>query len=117
MNLRLIFIIIILDFSTKLVVNNWLNDGKIIIINKNLNLTLLHNYGSEITSSFWVILVCGMDKLGLELIISGSLGNIIDKLGNGYIIDFLSFHWLDKYYLVLNIADISIMIGCFVSLI
>lgn len=45
MNIRLIFIIISLDFSTKLVVNNWLNDGKIIIINKTLNLTLLHNIG------------------------------------------------------------------------
>ncbi|WP_180824675.1 signal peptidase II [Candidatus Portiera aleyrodidarum] len=56
-------------------------------------------------------------KLGLELIIGGTVSNIIDKLGHGYIIDFLSFHWLDKYYLVLNIADISIMIGCFIILI
>lgn len=116
MKIRLIFIIIILDFSTKLIVNNWLNNGKIIIINNILNLTLLHNYGSEITSSFWVILVI-LGKRGLELIIGGIIGNIIDKVGHGYIIDFLLFHWLDKYYLVLNIADISIMIGCFISLI
>ncbi|CAA3704905.1 Lipoprotein signal peptidase [Candidatus Portiera aleyrodidarum] len=119
MDVRLIFTIISFDFSTKLIVNNWLNIGNIKIINKNLNLTLLHNYyGLEITNSFFfVIVLVILGKRGLELIIGGTVGNIIDKVGNGYIIDFLSFHLLDKYYLVLNIADLSIIIGCFISLI
>ncbi|CEL12360.1 Lipoprotein signal peptidase [Candidatus Portiera aleyrodidarum] len=134
MNIKLIFIIIIVDFSTKLFVTNWLNDGSIIIINKNLNLTLLHNYVSSelISSSYWFLLInfwiCILGIflfnnnyikicIGLELIIGGTLGNLIDRLGHGYIIDFLSLHWLDKYYLVFNIADIAIIMGCFISLI
>ncbi|AGI27096.1 Lipoprotein signal peptidase [Candidatus Portiera aleyrodidarum] len=121
MNIRLSFIIIILDFSTKLIVNNWLNDGIIIRINKNLNLTLLHN-NSSFNSCICILgigfLIWIKKNYGCyELIIGGTIGNIIDKLGHGYIIDFLSVHWLDKYYLVLNIADISIMIGGFISLI
>ncbi len=46
-------------------------------------------------------------KLGLTLIISGAIGNLIDRLRFGYVIDFIDF----RYWPVFNIADTALCIG------
>jgi signal peptidase II len=49
---------------------------------------------------------------GLSLIISGALGNAIDRLWLGQVIDFLDVHWYDYYHWpAFNVADSSICIG------
>ncbi|SUB59888.1 Lipoprotein signal peptidase [Phocoenobacter uteri] len=45
------------------------------------------------------------------LIIGGALANGVDRLYNGYVIDFLDFYWDIYHYPVFNIADIGIVVG------
>lgn len=46
------------------------------------------------------------------LILTGALGNLIDRLRYGFVVDFISWHWKDVYYFpTFNVADICITIG------
>lgn len=48
----------------------------------------------------------------LSLIFGGAIGNYIDRIRFGYVIDFLDFHWKDKWsYPAFNIADSAIVSG------
>ncbi len=49
--------------------------------------------------------------LGLALILGGALGNLIDRLLYGYVVDFLLFYWRDWSYPAFNIADSAITCG------
>ena len=49
-------------------------------------------------------------KYGLSFILAGSLGNGIDRILKGYVIDFIKLNSFD--FPIFNIADISINIGC-----
>jgi len=53
-----------------------------------------------------------LDRYGLSLILAGSLGNGIDRIIKGYVIDFISLKLFD--FPVFNIADIAINIGCII---
>lgn len=52
-----------------------------------------------------------LKSFGLLLIFSGALGNFIDRLVNGYVIDFIFWHYYDKTWPIFNIADTNISIG------
>ena len=52
-----------------------------------------------------------LSKLALSLILGGALGNLIDRLAHGYVVDFLSFHLGSYYWPAFNIADSAITIG------
>jgi signal peptidase II len=47
------------------------------------------------------------------LIISGGLGNLIDRVIHGAVFDFICVHWQDYYFPIFNIADIFISVGIF----
>jgi len=47
----------------------------------------------------------------LALILGGALGNVIDRLRLGYVIDFVQVHWQQHYFPAFNIADSAITIG------
>jgi len=49
----------------------------------------------------------------LSLIFSGALGNLIDRVRLGEVIDFLDAHWYDHHWPAFNIADSAICIGVF----
>lgn len=50
--------------------------------------------------------------LGFALILGGAIGNVIDRLIYGYVIDFIHMHYADVWhYPVFNIADIGICVG------
>jgi signal peptidase II len=49
--------------------------------------------------------------LALSLILGGALGNLIDRLAYGYVIDFLLFHWNEHYFPAFNVADAAISCG------
>ena len=51
------------------------------------------------------------EKWSLLIIISGALSNIIDRIFNGYVIDFIYFHYKDFFWPTFNFADIYITIG------
>ncbi len=41
----------------------------------------------------------------------GALGNVIDRLQHGYVVDFLDFHWRGAHFPAFNVADIAICVG------
>src|ERR1700686_3313857 len=48
---------------------------------------------------------------GLALVLGGAIGNVIDRLRLGYVIDFIHFHWDQAYFPAFNVADSSITVG------
>lgn len=50
-------------------------------------------------------------SLALALIISGAIGNLIDRSLYGYVVDFLHVFYQDWHYPIFNIADCAISIG------
>ena len=53
----------------------------------------------------------GLLACGLALIIGGALGNMIDRLATGRVIDFIHVHWGAHYFPAFNVADSAITIG------
>jgi len=52
----------------------------------------------------------------LACILGGALGNAIDRLIYGHVVDFLLFYWQDWYFPAFNIADVAITIGAILLL-
>ena len=50
-------------------------------------------------------------SLSLSLIMGGAIGNVIDRLVHGHVIDFLQFHWNGAAFPSFNIADSAITLG------
>jgi signal peptidase II len=48
---------------------------------------------------------------GLALIVGGALGNLIDRLRHGRVVDFVHAHWGEHYFPAFNVADSAITIG------
>ena len=127
--------ILFLDQYTKyLITNNSFN-----LNNKNFilfTIDLMKNYGAafnifsnktlflsliSIFSSIIIILILvynkniiNSDRYGLSFILGGSIGNGIDRLYNGFVIDYINLNFID--FAVFNIADISINIGFIILL-
>jgi signal peptidase II len=48
----------------------------------------------------------------LACILGGAVGNLVDRLMHGYVVDFLQFHWRNTWYFpAFNVADSAITIG------
>lgn len=54
-----------------------------------------------------------LDKLTFSLIIGGAIGNFIDRIKTGEVVDFLDFKIFNYNFPIFNIADICICIGVF----
>jgi signal peptidase II len=126
----LIPFIFILDQLAKFIINKTLNPNQSIPIIKNVfHLTLVYNRGAAfgifknqtlffIVASILAIIFIYFNLrdsspksklyiLALSLIAGGTLGNLIDRLLLGYVIDFLDF----RIWPVFNLADSAITIG------
>lgn len=105
------------------------------------NLTLMHNYGAAFSflsdAGGWqriffsviafvisIVLVVWIFKLkahekwlgiGLSLVLGGAIGNLLDRVRLGYVVDFIQWfaNWQDKtyYWPAFNIADAAIFTG------
>lgn len=49
--------------------------------------------------------------LGLSLVLGGAIGNLVDRLRLGYVVDFISVHYDTWYFPTFNIADAAISVG------
>ena len=139
MKLFTLFLIIILDQISKNFINKNLPINSRYEILPFFEITNIHNTGisfglfSGIFSQWFFIIIIGliiifiiywffnakesMEKWALLIILSGALGNYIDRLLNNYVIDFLYFHYKDFYWPAFNVADIAITIGVFALII
>ncbi len=50
-------------------------------------------------------------SLALALILGGALGNLIDRIALGHVIDFIQLYWRDYYWPAFNVADSAITGG------
>jgi signal peptidase II len=51
-------------------------------------------------------------KWGLPLVLGGALGNYVDRLARGFVIDFLEAHWFEKaFWPAFNVADTAVVVG------
>ncbi len=53
----------------------------------------------------------GLLAASLALILGGALGNVIDRLRIGHVVDFIHAHWKSAYFAAFNVADAAITIG------
>ena len=54
---------------------------------------------------------------GLALVVGGAVGNLIDRIWLGKVVDFLQWHWQDWYWPSFNLADSAITLGVVLLLI
>lgn len=135
--LSIIFLII--DQITKILVVNSLVPGENIEIIKNIFSIIYTNntgaafsilLGKRIFLIVVAVLIIGVllyyikrnkiekkiDIIALSFIIGGSLGNLIDRIVRGYVIDFISIKLGNYNFPIFNVADILIVIGVFLLL-
>jgi signal peptidase II len=67
-----------------------------------------------------VVLVVWLSRLGeserrtgwgLALVLGGAVGNVIDRIWLGHVVDFLDFHWAGYHWPAFNVADMGIACG------
>jgi signal peptidase II len=52
-----------------------------------------------------------LERAGFALVVGGALGNIVDRLRQGAVTDFLDIYWRDWHWPTFNVADIAITLG------
>jgi signal peptidase II len=50
-------------------------------------------------------------RLGLSLILGGAVGNLVDRLRQGYVVDFVDVYWGTWHFWAFNVADAAITVG------
>ena len=133
--MMIICLIITDQFIKKCVAENMYNSG-LIIIDGVLNLTYVENTGGAFgignNSTIMLIIVnviviaiiakiiiskrndiCVSMLISLGLISAGGIGNLIDRIYRGFVIDYIDISPLIKYP-VFNFADICVVLGCII---
>lgn len=62
----------------------------------------------------WLLRLKSHEKLmgaALSLVLGGAIGNLIDRVAYGYVIDFLDVYYQDWHWPAFNVADTAICIG------
>jgi signal peptidase II len=63
----------------------------------------------------WYLRQVGRDQvvqqIGLGLILGGALGNLVDRVRLGEVIDFIDVHWYGNHWPAFNVADSAICVG------
>lgn len=130
------FALVVVDQIAKVLALQGLGSGQVVEVTPFFNLVLVYNPGAAFSflagasgwqreffvgvallASGWItwmlhrhpghVLFCG----ALTLILGGAVGNLIDRLWLGAVIDFLDFHVLGHHWPAFNVADSAISIG------
>lgn len=141
--LMLAVVCIMLDQYTKQLASSRLIFAEPLPVLPFLNWTLLHNYGAafsflsdasgwqryffsglaalvSIAFTVWLMRMPARLKilpLALALILGGALGNLIDRLMLGYVVDFIHVYYQNHHFPAFNIADSCITLGTILLLI
>ena len=129
-------VLTIADQWTKLAITSNLRYGESVAITSFFNLVLVYNKGAAfsflsnadgwqrfffigitigaIGLLSWMIVKHESEKIfrwGLTLILGGAIGNLIDRIAYGHVIDFLDFHFAGWHFWAFNVADSAITVG------
>jgi signal peptidase II len=77
------------------------------------------SFSVSIFIGVWLYRVMWTEKLlalGLAFILGGAIGNLIDRVLDGYVVDFIVVHWQEYNFPAFNIADSAIFIGACILL-
>lgn len=68
-------------------------------------LAALAMYAATLPANQWLA------RIGLALILGGAAGNLIDRITEGYVVDFVDLYWSGWHFWAFNVADASITVG------
>lgn len=123
-------ILIFIDQIIKYLVHNYIISD-IVIINNFFSITNLSNYGAAfgiLSNNIYFLIFISLILIyfiiseikknnnkgyiiSLLMILSGALGNLIDRIFRGYVVDYLSFELFGISFPVFNFADMLITFG------
>ena len=132
-----VLVLVSLDQSAKFLAEKYLVPGQSISVTPFFDLTYLRNTGMAFSmfdnkawsnvmfASFAVLLLAvlfvwlilnkskfsGISRLSIILVVSGALGNLIDRIFRGYVVDFLDFFYSHHHWPAFNVADSCITVG------
>ena len=134
--LGIALIVIVADQFTKTLILGWFQLGDSRGVTSFFNLVRVHNTGAAfsflagasgwqrwffvalglVATAFivWLLKRHGGQRLfgwALALILGGALGNVIDRLLHGYVVDFIQLHHGGWYFPSFNAADSAISVG------
>ena len=134
--LGLALVVIVLDQFTKTLILGYFQLGDSRHVTPFFNVVRVHNTGAAfsflagaagwqrwffITLGFvatgfivWMLRSHPTQKLfcfAVTMIMGGALGNVIDRLLHGYVVDFIQLHWRGWYFPSFNLADSAITLG------
>jgi signal peptidase II len=130
-------IVVLLDQLTKSYISRHYGEFEFTTLLPVLDITRMHNVGAAFSflagASGWqrwlfIALAAGVSvaivvwlfrmprtkvllAAGLSLVLGGALGNLIDRIRLGYVVDFIHFHWDRAYFPAFNVADSAITVG------
>ena len=136
-------LIVVLDLWTKDIATQSLTLYRPVELTSWLNMTLAHNYGAAfsflsdaggwqrwlftgLASVVTIVLIVWLFRLqawekmtaaALGLIIGGAVGNLIDRINHGYVVDFIDVYYRDWHWPAFNLADSAITCGVILLLI
>ncbi len=135
--LGLALLVLALDQATKLWAAAALDYAVPVVVLPFFNLTLVHNTGaafsfladaggwqrlffvvlSGVVSTVLVVWIWRLPRtarllgIALALVLGGAVGNLVDRVAYGYVIDFLDFHAAGWHWPAFNVADSAISCG------
>jgi len=132
--LILSIIFVLIDIVSKIIVSNLMDVyDSIIIIKDFFYITYVRNTGaawSIFAGKTWLLIIVSLiiiglicfyiyknkpkskkEMVGYSLVLGGAIGNFLDRVIYGYVIDFFDFYIFGYDYPIFNVADIFIVIG------
>lgn len=134
--LALAALLVAADQLAKLAAVHYLAVNKAVAVTPFFNLVLVYNSGAAfsilsdeagwqralfiviaIVASVWIVFLLrkyphqGLFALALSLVLAGAVGNVIDRIAIGAVIDFLDFHAWGYHWPAFNVADSAITCG------
>ena len=129
-------VVVLLDQVTKITMTRLLSYGQVEYVNHYLNLVMVYNKGaafsflsdqsgwqryffSTLAAAVSIFIVWMLNRnanerlfcWSLSLILGGAVGNLIDRLAYGHVIDFLDVHVNAWHWPAFNVADSAITVG------
>ena len=134
MTIFITLLILIIDIVSKMIVVNYLSLGESVkFIDKFLYLTYVRNTGAAwsiladntyiislisliiILTIIWYIgknkINSKLEKIAYALVLGGAIGNFVNRILYGYVIDFIDVKIFGYNYPIFNLADVFIVVG------